>query len=79
MVILKYTVKQHPMNYQPLFDYLYDSHGVTLTQSEMQELINIVNAMKDVRSEQVKECTNRNGEECIKPSSCHAFGCNKPM
>ena len=31
------------------------------------------------RSEQVKECTNRNGKECIKPSNCHAFGCNKPM
>lgn len=31
------------------------------------------------RSEQLHECTHRKGKECIKPSSCSAFGCNKPM
>lgn len=29
---------------------------------------------------QAKEfCSHRRNEECIKPSSCRAFGCNKPM
>ena len=31
------------------------------------------------RSEQLHECSHRKGKECIKPSSCSAFGCNKPM
>jgi hypothetical protein len=31
------------------------------------------------QSEQLQECSHRKGEECIKPSSCKAFGCNKPM
>lgn len=31
------------------------------------------------RSEQLHECSQRKGKECIKPSSCSAFGCNKPM
>lgn len=31
------------------------------------------------RSEQLHECSHRSGEECIKPSNCSAFGCNKPM
>src|SRR5690606_7610541 len=31
------------------------------------------------QSEQLHECSHRKGKECIKPSSCSAFGCNKPM
>lgn len=31
--------------YQKLFDYMYDEHGVTLLQTDMQEIIRIVNEM----------------------------------
>jgi mevalonate pyrophosphate decarboxylase len=34
------------MNYQKLFDYLSDEHGVTLLESDMSEIINIVNEMQ---------------------------------
>lgn len=32
--------------FQPLFDHMSKEHGLTLLQSEMQEIINIVNAMQ---------------------------------
>lgn len=35
------------MNYQKLFDYLSNEHGVTLLESEMQEICNIVNEMQN--------------------------------
>lgn len=31
------------------------------------------------QSKRLQECSHRKGERCIKPSSCYAFGCNKPM
>jgi hypothetical protein len=34
------------MNYQKLFDYLSDEHGVTLLESDMSEIVNIVNEMQ---------------------------------
>jgi len=34
------------MNYQKLFDYMIDEHGVTLLESDMSEIINIVNEMQ---------------------------------
>jgi len=37
-----------PMNYQKLFDYMIDEHGVTLLESDMSEIINIVNEMQQV-------------------------------
>lgn len=53
------------MKYQALFDYFHENHGVTLLESDMQEIVNIVKAMDDgipnselgavmVRSEQLK-------------------------
>ena len=36
------------MNYQKLFDYMIDEHGVTLLESDMSEIINIVNEMQQV-------------------------------
>ncbi len=34
------------MNYQKLFNYLKEQHGITLLQHDMQEIINIVNEMQ---------------------------------
>jgi hypothetical protein len=35
------------MNYQALFDYMYEQHGVTLLQTDMQEIVRIVEEMKE--------------------------------
>lgn len=39
------------MNYQPLFDHMSKEHGVTLLESEMQEIILIVDKMTKVQCE----------------------------
>ena len=36
------TIKTNKMNYQKLFEYMKDEHGVTLLESDMQEIQNIV-------------------------------------
>jgi len=33
------------MNYQPLFEYMYDQHGVTLLETDMQAIVRIVDQM----------------------------------
>jgi hypothetical protein len=35
------------MNYQTLFEYMSREHGVTLLESDMQEICNIVNEMQN--------------------------------
>lgn len=35
------------MRYQKLFDYLKNEHGVTLLQSDMQEIVRIVDEMRE--------------------------------
>lgn len=35
------------MNYQELFNYMHDEHDLILLESEMQEIINIVNKMQE--------------------------------
>ena len=35
------------MNYQPLFEYMYDQHGVILLQTDMQEIVRIVKEMEE--------------------------------
>lgn len=34
------------MNYQKLFNYMQDEHGVTLLEQDMREICNIVNEMR---------------------------------
>ncbi len=34
------------MNYQKLFNYLKEQHGIMLLQQDMQEIVNLVNEMK---------------------------------
>jgi len=46
-------------------------------KGELTEALNLHNVVG--LSEQLHECSHRKGKECIKPSSCSAFGCNKPM
>lgn len=52
------------------------AYGITLSKNAYEQLRQhfVVG-----RSEQLHECSHRKGKECIKPSSCSAFGCNKPM
>lgn len=35
------------MNYQKLFNYFYEEHGITMLQTDMQEVIRIVNEMQE--------------------------------
>ena len=39
------------MNYQKLFDYISNEHGVTLLQQDMQDIVNIVNEMQSICDE----------------------------
>ena len=54
-------------------------------QNAMTEdrFINVIKQLKlcgvGLRSEQLPMCHCRTGKECVNPSSCQAFGCNKQM
>lgn len=41
------------MNYQKLFDCLQSQHGITALESEMQEIVNIVEEMKQVTANSI--------------------------
>lgn len=43
------------MDYQKLFDYFKDSHGITLLQTDMQEVCNIINKNRDEYAEWLAE------------------------
>jgi acyl carrier protein phosphodiesterase len=50
----------NPMNYQKLFNYMSEEHGVVLLESDMQEICNIVNEMQSTKPElpSCPECYN---------------------
>jgi hypothetical protein len=54
----------------------FEINKITLREATKQILL-LLNVVG--QSEQLHECSHRKGKECIKPSSCSAFGCNKPM
>lgn len=65
--ILKDFKSNTPMNYRKLFDYLQDQLGVAALQSDMQEIVNIVEEMKEM-----KECNNTISD--INSSPCPECG-----
>ena len=47
--------------YQALFDHLYEEHGLTLLESEMQEIVRIVEGMKADDEHSGKESRREDG------------------
>lgn len=62
--------------------------GEEIFLNELKQSINNGTPKNDLKTlinqrlKQLKEvelCSHREGQKCINPSSCKAFGCNKPM
>lgn len=69
------------MNYQKLFNYMSEEHGVVLLEQDMQEIRNIVNEMQsdELRQEPVSgECEHPYasiiGDGEMKPARCLKCG-----
>lgn len=62
------------MNYQPLFNLMSKEHGLTLVESEMDEIILTVNKMM-ADSFAIKEMTN---SEILERLQTNKISCNHP-
>lgn len=53
------------MNYEKLFKYMSEEHGITFLESDMQEICNIVNETQGDELQQTSGSGCRQGDLCI--------------
>jgi hypothetical protein len=56
-----FDLKKHAEAYQPLFDLMYQEHGITLTIGQMDEIIDAVNKVDDNHLELYREVCDVEG------------------